>query len=170
MSRKIEQYAAVENLALEVCARHGVGLYDLEVKPTQKGQVVVLYLSKVGGVGHGRLRRREPGLQPRARRARSLRERLLPRGVLSAGIERKLRYKKHYTGAIGEQVKLTYHEEGKNRTLTGELLEVRPEHVLMRVDDQELLIAFTDIKKARTVFDMNAFAKVAKESDTCPET
>jgi len=169
MSRKIEQYAAVENLALEVCARHGVGVYDLEVKPTQKGQVVVLYLSKVGGVGLedcaavSRDFSRELDVLDPFENAYFLE-------VSSAGIERKLRYKKHYTGAIGEQVKLTYHEEGKNRTLTGELLEVRPEHVLMRVDDQELLIAFTDIKKARTVFDMNAFAKVAKESDTCPET
>ena len=155
MTKKTERFADVEALAQDVCARHHVGVYDLEIKNTQKGRVVVLFLSKASGVT----------LDDCSAVSRDFGEELDVLDpfdspyfleVSSAGLERKLRYKKHYNAAIGEMVKITYHLEGKNTTVKGRLQEVHPEYALLQTTQGELRVPFSDIKKARTVYDMKA--------------
>ncbi|MCD4829715.1 MAG: hypothetical protein K8R90_09845 [Candidatus Cloacimonetes bacterium] len=161
MTKKSERHDELETLAQEVCARHSVGVYDLDVKETQKGRVVVLYLVKADGVTLDDCRTvsRDLGAQL---------DILDPfvdpwfLEVSSAGLERKLRYKKHYTSAIGENVKITYSSEGKNASLKGELAEVHPEYVLLRTARGAARIAFSDIKKARTIFDIKASGESRK--------
>ena len=43
----------IENIAKEVCSECGVALYDLDLKHVAKGQLVLIYITKVSGVTIG---------------------------------------------------------------------------------------------------------------------
>lgn len=73
--------------------------------------------------------------------------------VSSPGLERELRFKKHYASAINEKVKIKYQAEEERTVVQGTLAEVTPQAIkIVRETEEELVIPFTSIKKARTIF------------------
>lgn len=143
----------IEALALEACAEHNTALYDIEIKNTLKGRVLLVYITKVDGVQ----------MTDCAAVSRTLSTLLDEKDyidgsffleVSSPGVERSLRLKKHYVGAINETIKIAYAKEGKKVVLSGILVEVLPATFKLRLEDgSEEVIDFHDVKKAKTVFD-----------------
>jgi ribosome maturation factor RimP len=76
--------------------------------------------------------------------------------VSSPGLERELRYKKHYASAINEKVKVKFQAEEERVVVQGILAEVTPQAIkIIKETEEEVIIPFTSIKKARTVFDFS---------------
>ncbi len=73
--------------------------------------------------------------------------------VSSPGIERNLKLKKHYESAIGELTKITFHNGEKNIAVIGTINAILPDVVKLEVEEEEIEIPFSSIKKARTYFD-----------------
>lgn len=142
----------IEAIAKDVCAKHGVSLYDVELKHAAKGLVIVIYITKIQGIGveDCSVISRDIG--------RTMEEDNLVNSryfleVSSPGLERKLKLKKHYVSAIGEKVKITYNAERENKMVIGVLKEVDRNELILELGSEELTIAFNDIKKAKTYFD-----------------
>lgn len=75
--------------------------------------------------------------------------------VTSPGLERTLRTRDHWSGAIGEQVrvKLTPHVDG-DRRIDGLVSSVSEDCVVIaREDGSEQRVAFDEVERARTVFE-----------------
>ena len=142
----------LENIIKEICKAQHVALYDMEIKPTSKGKVLVIYITKVGGITVS-------DCQSISRKISNvLDEEDLITGryfleVSSPGLERKLTQKKHYKSAINEMVLITYQEEDKTIFKKGKLIEVQPEFLIIKQKDESIKIDFRSIKKAKTVFD-----------------
>ena len=71
--------------------------------------------------------------------------------VSSPGVERPLKFKKHYISAINEHIRITYQNQDKKDTIEGELLEISQEFVKIQTLHEQLDIPFSSIKKAKTV-------------------
>ncbi|PID29428.1 MAG: ribosome assembly cofactor RimP [Candidatus Cloacimonadota bacterium] len=144
----------IEETVTDACKTTGVALYDIEFKTAQKGKVLIIYLTKTGGVT----------IEDCAKVSRLLNdmpemEDLIPGKyfleVSSAGLERQLKLKKHYTSAINENVKINYRENEDKKSVTGKLIEVLPDKVIIETDNKEnISVLFTSIKKAKTYFTM----------------
>ncbi len=74
--------------------------------------------------------------------------------VSTPGVERTLRTPKHYMRSIGEQVllKLAPNEQSIRR-VRGELLSADDQGVTVQSDDETHAVSYTQISKAKTVFD-----------------
>ncbi len=141
----------IEPIVKQICLNNGIGLYDIEVKNAAKGRILCIYITKIGGVIV------EDCIKVNRELNNYLEEADIIQGnffieVSSPGIERALKYKKHYLSAINEIVKIQYTNEEKSEIIEGKLLEVLPEEIKVLVDTDEVLISFNSIKKARTVF------------------
>ncbi len=74
--------------------------------------------------------------------------------VSSPGLERPLRTEAHYQGAMGERVKIkTFVEIDGARRFEGEVVAVDAEGVELTTPSGSRRLAYTDISKARTVFE-----------------
>ncbi len=142
----------LEEIAKQVCSDAGVSIYDFENIMTQKGEVISVQITKIGGVT----------LEECTRVNRSMGHileelDLIPNKyfleVSSPGLERPLKFKKHYLSAINEKVRIQYNLENEKLTIEGILLEVNPDTVKLQVGEETQEIAFSAIRKARTVFD-----------------
>ncbi len=153
-------YNELEKIVKYVCEENNTGMYDIDVKNTHKGLVIVVYITKVGGVT----------IDDCSRIGRKLREEIDAEDVIdgpfflevsSPGIERNLRLKRHYAGAINEMIKITYTVDDRKVSVIGMLKEVLPEKLVLEMKDtlDSVEINFKDIKKARTYFDF----KIKKE-------
>ena len=142
----------LEEIAGKVCSQNNVALYDVKIKHASKGKILVFYITKMDGVSIAECRSVSKDI------SRILEEEDFINGryfleVSSPGLERELKFKKHYVSAINEKVKITYSENEKNITKIGILMEVFPEEIKMQIQDELVLICFSDIKKATTDFD-----------------
>ena len=142
----------LEEIANKVCSQNNVALYDVEIKHASKGKILVFYITKMGGVSIAECRSVSKDI------SRILEEEDFIYGryfleVSSPGLERELKFKKHYVSAINEKVKIAFLENDKNVTKIGILIEVFPEEIKMEIQDELVLISFSDIKKAKTYFD-----------------
>jgi ribosome maturation factor RimP len=86
--------------------------------------------------------------------------------VSSPGLERPLRTREHFDGAVGEVVLVTTRRiDGAARRLRGELVSVGDDGVTIAVEEQEggesaqTTVAFDDIEKARTLFEWGPTTK-----------
>lgn len=142
----------LEDIAKQACAEYGVSLYDLELLTTQKGEVISIQISKIGGVALDDCTRVNRYM------GRILDELDLIPGkyfleVSSPGLERPLKFKKHYISAINETVQVLYASDNGKETLEGILVEVNPDTIIIKVGEDTREIPFTAIKKAKTVFE-----------------
>jgi len=142
----------IERLVKEVCEKNHVALYDLNLKNTKKGRVLSVEITKIGGVS----------IDDCEIVSRKLSEYLddldLISGkyfleVSSPGLERYLTQKKHYISAINEKIKVTYKKDDKTETVVGILIEVLPDEITLKNNEEIKKINFKDIKKAKTVFE-----------------
>ena len=144
----------VEKITLET----GVDLYDLELKNTDKGKVLRVFITRKGGVTLSDCSR-VSRMMSRELDVIDLIESQYFLEVSSPGLERALKREEQYRQAVNEQVKVTYREDEKNVTMTGLLKEVTSDGITIaqnregKEEEQTLQnIPFTAIKKARTVY------------------
>lgn len=150
-----EREKVLEDVAKRAALEAGVALYDVEEKQTNHGTVALIYITKIGGVAVedcitvNRLAGSELELLDVYKNKYTLE-------VSSPGLERELRYKKHYASAINEKVKVKYQAEDKREVVEGTLAEVTPQAIkIVQKSEEEVVIPFTSIKKARTIFDFS---------------
>ncbi len=150
----------LENIAEEICDSLGLSVYDIELKNTQKGKVIIVYITRIGGVAIS-------DCESVSRNMSDVldAEDFIPGSffleVSSMGLERTLKYKKHYKSAINESVKVTYKDEdNKSITVKGILAEVLPDSIKVMSKDEEILLSLNSIKKAKTVFDIKKDMKL----------
>jgi len=141
----------IEELAKRLAGEMHLALYDLEEKATGKGKVIVVFITKLGGVT----------LDECAVFSHRLSEELDSQDfitehyyleVSSPGIERPLRLKTHYISAINEQVEIQWQSASQRLTSKGKLVEVNPDSVVILEKETRLEIPFSAIHKARTCF------------------
>lgn len=138
----------LEEIIKPICLKHNVGLYDIEFINTQNGKVLCVYITKVGGISITDCTKVSKDLNEALDNDESLIDVPYTLEVSSPGVERPLKYKKHYISAINESIKITFMNDDKKETLVGKLIEVNQDYVLV----DEVKIEFHDIKKAKTVF------------------
>ncbi len=153
-------YNELEKIVKYVCEKNNIGMYDIDVKNTHKGLVIIVYITKIGGVL----------IDDCSRIGRKLKEEIELEDVIegpfflevsSPGIERNLRLKRHYASAINEMIKVTHTVEDSKVSEIGVLKEVLPDKLVLELKDTSEIVEinFKEIKKARTYFDF----KVKKE-------
>jgi len=148
----MERYRAkVEELGKKIAAEMHMAVYDIEEKTTAKGKVVVVFLTKIGGIN----------LDECALFSRKLSEELdmldfIPDRyyleVSSPGIERPLKLKMHYLSAINELVEIVWDVENLRKTSKGWLQEVNPDSIVIKDKEEIIQIPISAIHKARTCF------------------
>jgi ribosome maturation factor RimP len=150
-----EREKILEDVAKRAALEAGVALYDVEEKQTNHGLVALIYITKIGGVAVedcitvNRLTGSELELLDVYKEKYTLE-------VSSPGLERELRYKKHYASAINERVSVKYQAEDERKVIKGSLAEVTPQAIKVITEtEEEVVIPFTSIKKARTIFDFS---------------
>jgi len=150
--KEMERYRAkVEELGKKIAAEMHMAVYDIEEKTTAKGKVVVVFLTKIGGIN----------LDECALFSRKLSEELdmldfIPDRyyleVSSPGIERPLKLKMHYLSAINELVEIVWDVENLRKTSKGWLQEVNPDSIVIKDKEEIIQIPISAIHKARTCF------------------
>jgi ribosome maturation factor RimP len=152
MEMELFMLEKLESVVKAACLKHGVGLYDLELINTQHGKVLCVYITKVNGVNITDCTKVNKEISMFLDAEETLIDGAFTLEVSSPGIERPLKFKKHYISAINELIKITYSENTQKSTIQGILKEVNPEHILIEQNDEILNIKFHDIKKAKTCF------------------
>lgn len=148
----MERYRSrVEDISKKIAAELHLAVYDIEEKTTAKGKVIVVFLTKIGGVS----------LDECAVFSRRLSEELdafdfIPERyyleVSSPGIERPLKLKSHYLTAINELVEIVWDKDQTRLTTKGWLQEVNPDSIVIRDKDELIEIPIPAIHKAKTCF------------------
>jgi ribosome maturation factor RimP len=155
----------IEEITKDVTKKLGLSLYEVELKNTDKGKVLRVYITSPNGIQ----------VDDCSNVSRALSQELDVLDLIakqyylevsSPGIERALKRIEHYEQAIGQQVKVTYRELDKNITEKGILKQVSSEGISLNLgmdkgatEDKILNLPYEKIKKARTVFDYQSIAK-----------
>lgn len=147
----------IRELVERITQECGVDLYDLELKNTDKGKVLQVFITRQGGIT----------LSDCSRVSRLMSNELDVIDLIanhyflevsSPGLERSLKTLKQYEQALNEQVKITCRQEEKNVLITGILRKVTADGIELekektkKEDKQSFNIPFDQIKKGRTVF------------------
>lgn len=146
---------------------HGLDLYDLDLS----GGTLQVLVSKAGGIDVDAL----SGLSRAISRTLDEHDPIPGRYVLevsSPGLERPLRRPDHYEGAVGTTVaiKTVAGTEG-DRRVKGTLVAADEEGATVALEDgSERHVAYTDIDRARTVFEWEATPKAAAKAKARPIT
>ncbi|MDD2543527.1 MAG: ribosome assembly cofactor RimP [Candidatus Cloacimonetes bacterium] len=141
----------VEDIARKICTQMHLALYDVDEKMSGKGRIIIVYLTKIGGVT----------LDECARFSRSLSDELeafdlIPERyfleVSSPGLERPLKLKSHWVSAINEKVAVQWTNEEEKLSIMGSLIEVNQDTIVL--DDRGTLveIPLKSISRAKTVY------------------
>ena len=142
----------IEKIAKEACLQNDVELYDVEIKNTTKGKIILVSLTKINGVSITECRNVSRSISNVLDM-----EDIIPGKffleVSSPGLERELKLKKHYLSAINEKIKITFKVEDKIMTEIGILREVLPDLINVEIEDKVVSVFFRDIKKTKTYFD-----------------
>lgn len=128
-----------------------LALYDVDEKMTGKGRIIIVYLTKIGGVS----------LEECAHFSRVLSEELeafdlIPERyfleVSSPGLERPLRLKSHWVSAITEKVAVQWSQDDEKLSHMGSLLEVNQDTIVLDDRGTRVEIPLKSISRAKTVF------------------
>jgi ribosome maturation factor RimP len=76
--------------------------------------------------------------------------------VSSPGLERPLRTREHWQGAVGEAVSVKLRVDGSVERWRGGVARVDDDAVVLDVDGAERRVALADVTQARTVFEWGA--------------
>ncbi|MCF7919098.1 MAG: hypothetical protein K9N06_04215 [Candidatus Cloacimonetes bacterium] len=143
----------IEEIVKEACKVKGVSLYDLQWKPTAHGRLLLVKITRLGGVTISDCREVSHLIDQQLEEEDVIEGHYLLE-VSSPGLERELTKKSHFISAINEKIKLTVHGEAENQRLTGILKEVNPTSIMLLLESEDLEeIPLTSIKKAKIIFD-----------------
>jgi ribosome maturation factor RimP len=158
----------IETLANEIAAREGVKIYDIDFSGGPQGRTLRVFIDseKEGGVG----------IDDCVNVTRGLNELLdaedpIPGGnynleVSSPGLERPLKKAWHYEQAVGKKVWLKLGKALENfgstdnklknaKQITEVLVAVENNQAKVQVGEEQILIPFEAIEKAKLVFEFN---------------
>ncbi len=140
----------IEEIAKRICAEIHVALYDIEELNTNKGKVITVYLTKVGGISLSECAIFSRKLSVELDAQDFITEKYFLE-VSSPGVERALKLKMHYASAINETVDIQWQQDEQRQSCRGVLLEVNPETIVVRCSEHNLTIPFSAIHKAKTI-------------------
>ncbi|MCD4819888.1 MAG: ribosome maturation factor RimP [Candidatus Cloacimonetes bacterium] len=143
----------LEEIIRESCLECKVNLYDWELKNAAKGKLLIVFISKIGGVNITDCRI----VSRKISNILDDEEDLIPDRffleVSSPGLERELKKKAHFTSAINENINVSFSENDKINNVMGILKEVSLESITVETNAEIYKIDFSSIKKAKTYFD-----------------
>lgn len=154
-------------LIVPLVDEHGLDLYDLDLS----GGTLQVLVSKAGGVDVDAL----SGLSRAISRTLDEHDPIPGRYVLevsSPGLERPLRRPDHYEGAVGTVVaiKTVAGTEG-DRRVRGTLVAADRDGATVALEDgTERRLAYTEIERARTVFEWESTPKTAAKARPSTDT
>ena len=128
-----------------------LALYDIDEKMSGKGRIIIVYLTKIGGVTLDECARFSRALSDELETFDLIPERYFLE-VSSPGLERPLKLKSHWVSAINEKVAVQYSEEEEKRSVMGTLLEVNQDTVVLDDRGERIEIALKSISRAKTVY------------------
>jgi ribosome maturation factor RimP len=141
----------IEEIARRLCLQMHLALYDIEEKMSNKGRIITVYLTKIGGVT----------LEDCASFSRALGQELETFDIIadryfleisSPGVERPLRLKSHFVSAINEKVAVQWTEEERKLSAMGTLTEVNQDSITLDDRGKRLEISLKAITRAKTVY------------------
>ncbi|MBI2216839.1 MAG: ribosome maturation factor RimP [Candidatus Rokubacteria bacterium] len=140
-----DRIARIEEVVVPVLRDHGLELVDLEWKAHGPRGVLRLFIDKPGGVGIKDCERvsREIG---DVLDVSGLIEERYDLEVSSPGLDRPLKTDREYRWARGKRVRCWLTE---GRDLSGRLVDVNDQCLVMDVDGQRLDVARGEVRKAR---------------------
>lgn len=142
----------VEQIAKNACLDVNVALYDINLKRASKGLIVLIYITKIGGVTITECKKVSRIISEILETEDIIKDRFFLE-VSSPGLERFLNQKKHYVSAIDEKIQISFADGENTVTVIGILKEVLPESIKIEFEDVLKEIQLTDVKKAKTYFD-----------------
>lgn len=141
----------IEDIAKKICQDMHLALYDIDEKLTQKGRIVIVYLTKIGGVTLDECAQFSRRLGDELETLDIIPERYFLE-VSSPGVERPLKLKIHYKSAISEKVAVEWQTDEGKKSAMGTLTEVNPDSIVIDDRGTVIEIPFTAIMRAKTVF------------------
>ena len=150
----------LEELTREICTKHSVALYDINLIKAQFGVVVCVYITRINGVNISDCTKVSKELKI-AIDLNELFKEPYTLEVSSPGIERVLKLKKHYASSINENVEITCNLEDirikddnvvTTKKIVGVLKEVSQDYITIDTNDELQHIPFANIKKAKTIY------------------
>ncbi len=141
----------IEDIAKRICQDMNLAIYDIDEKLSQKGRIIIVYLTKIGGVTLDECAKFSRNLADELEVLDIIPERYFLE-VSSPGIERPLKLKSHYKSAINEKVAIEWQSEDTKMSNMGTLIEVNPDDVVLDDRGKILNIPFTSIIRAKTVY------------------
>ena len=156
-------FERLEGLASVICQKWGVLLYDIDVINVKNGKVLCVYITKQGGITITDCSNVSKDINLLVEADSSLIDNLFNIEVSSPGIERTLKFKKHYNSSINEALKIVYLAEAKKVSITGVLREVNSDFIVVESEDKLINIPFQNIKKARTFYQAPQKTKSGKK-------
>ncbi len=159
----------IESIVKEACTVNGVALYDMELKATGHGKILVVYITSLTGVKVHDCQHVSRMIEHQLEA-----EDLIPGSyfleVSSPGLERDLKKKIHFVSAINERIKVTVQGEEQNRHLIGILTEVNQDRIslLLETGEQEEIL-LNRIRKAKTMHDHKKDLQKSNKADKMKE-
>ncbi len=141
----------IEEIAKKICQEMHLALYDIDEKISQKGRIIIVYLTKIGGVTLGECAQFSRKLADELDMFDFIADRYFLE-VSSPGIERPLKLKMHYMSAINEKISVQWQDETGKLSTMGTLLEVNPDTIVLDDLGTTIEIPFSTISRAKTVY------------------
>jgi ribosome maturation factor RimP len=148
----MEKYRSkIEEVSKRVAADLHLAVYDIEEKTTAKGKVIVVFLTRIGGINLDECAIFSRKLSEELDTLDFIKEKYYLE-VSSPGIERLLKLKMHYMSAINELVEVQWNTDAERITTKGWLHEVNPDYIIVKVNEENVEIPMSAIHKAKTCF------------------
>lgn len=141
----------IEDIARKICAEMHLAIYDIDEKMSAKGRIIVVYLTKIGGVTLDECARFSRALGAELETFDLIPERYYLE-VSSPGLERPLKLKSHWVSAINEKVAIQWSDGDIRKSNMGTLLEVNQDTVLIDDRGEQIEIPLKSISRSKTVF------------------
>ena len=155
----------IEEIVKEACLSEGVSLYDLQWKNVGRGRLLLVRITRLGGVSITDCRRVSRFIDNQLEENDPIQGRYSLE-VSSPGLERELTKKSHFVSAINENVMLTVQGKEENTKVKGILKEVNPKSIMLLSEAEGLVdIPLNSIKKAKIFFDASLELKAAKQAE-----
>ena len=156
-------FEKLEGIIKDICQKWCVSLYDIDVINVKHGKMLCVYITKASGITITDCSNVSKDINLTLEADNSLLDKLLQIEVSSPGLERTLRFKKHYISSIDETLQVSYLTEEKKAVIIGVLKEVNGDSFVIENEESRINIPFSSVKKARTVY-QNKNNKIRKET------
>lgn len=141
----------IEDIAKRICSDMNVALYDIDEKMSGKGRIIIVYLTKIGGVTLDEVAKFSRALSSELDNLDLIPDRYFLE-VSSPGLERPLKLKTHWVSAINEKAAVQYQIDKVKYSVMGTLVEVHQDMVVLDDRGERIEIPLRSISRAKTVY------------------